>query len=134
MSDDDLLLTTPKSMVGWFANDKPEPKRSSEAEANSEQNAEIIAALTNKELEEPRVRQTFLCRWCLNPTTETPKSPNEYFHLRAVLMIPDHVKDPPICSYCFHKSVGGFNRHATNVGTRNDAPANLGLKNLLQCD
>lgn len=125
----------PSAMQNWFAGDKPEEKQApTEVEINAEQNAKIIAALTDKELEEPRVRQMFLCRWCLNPTTETPKTPNEYFHLRAVLMIPDAVKDPPICSSCFQMIVGGFNRHATNVGTRNDAPSNLGLKNLKQCD
>lgn len=109
-------------MVDFFAKE--------EEQTLAQANLEVIEFLMKKPLSEPRIMQTFLCRTCLNPVTQVPKSANEYIQLRAVLMIPDSAIDPPICNSCYEHAIGAFNRHATNVGTSNSGHTNLVLAQL----
>jgi len=118
---EEQLLLFPKVMMNWFAE-----KATVEARANKD----VLEKLFDKPLSEPRVLQAFLCRWCLNPVMQIPKSAPEYMHLRAVAMIPDAVADPPICRDCFDQVVGSFNRRATNIGTNNAGHSNLALAQL----
>lgn len=71
------------------------------------------------------------CRFCRNPFEYRPRPFPEVVQLRAILMVPDSVPEPmPVCDICFERSVTAFNPEATNIGTRNDAPANLALRYL----
>ena len=121
---DELSLSS-KTMVNWFA-DGGHARETAAAKVSRE----VIEALCNKPLDEPRIKQTFLCRWCLNPVTQMPKSVFEYMQLRAIVMIPDAVSDPPICRDCYDSAVASYNRQSTNIGTSNAGHANLALRHL----
>lgn len=122
MSDEELL-TAPKTMVNWFA-------RGEQAEQEVNLEIEIIKSLYDKPLDEPRVHQTFLCRWCLRVKSQVPKSFNEYVQLRAIVAIPDNVKDPPICTECYDTAIGSFNRRVSIAGSSNSGHPNIVLQQL----
>lgn len=90
----------------------------------SSEAAKLWAASTIAAINERR----FVCSICFNPFEYKVRPWEEYFTLRSVLMIPDGAPNPMICDSCFESAVMSFNRHATNVGTRNEGAPNLVLK------
>lgn len=122
------LLRLPKTMLNWFAKrDAGEPAPAPSPPENQIPAPDWFDSLPETFEGDRSVKQSFVCRWCLNPAFQVPRSAHDYIQLRAVLMIPDRVKDPPICNSCFESAVFGFNRHVTNIGTRNDGHTNLAL-------
>ncbi len=119
------LLLLPKTMLKWFA--KPEEIKPPPPPENQPPVDDWLDSLPETFEHNRSIKQSFVCRWCLNPAFQVPPSAYDYIRLRAVLMIPDRVKDPPICNSCFEAVVYGFNRHVTNIGTRNDGQTNLPL-------
>lgn len=92
------------------------PEATAMAKANA---AAILAALAEGRS---------ICAHCHNPFEYRKREWGENVRLRAILMIPDQTRDPMICDPCFTAAIGAFNGQATNVGTRNDGPANLCLQ------
>ena len=95
---------------------------SPEATALAKANAESILAA----LAEGRA----ICKHCFNPFERKPRPWAENVRIRSILMIPDREPDSIFCDACAYSAVAGFNGQATNVGTRNDGPANLVLQRL----
>jgi hypothetical protein len=92
--------------------------------SESSEAAKLWAASTIEALKERR----YVCSICFNPFEYKARPWEQYFTLRSVLMIPDGVPNPMVCDSCFESAVMSFNRHATNVGTRNEGAPNLVLK------
>jgi hypothetical protein len=71
-----------------------------------------------------------ICRHCLQMYEPKEHTFNEWFQLRAILMIADSELNPMLCEHCFETAITTYNPQATNVGTSNSGHANMVLKNL----
>jgi hypothetical protein len=71
-----------------------------------------------------------ICRHCFQPFEPKERTFNEWFQLRAILMIADTELNPMLCEKCFETAVTTYNPQATNIGTSNSGHANMVLKNL----
>jgi hypothetical protein len=71
-----------------------------------------------------------ICRHCFQMYTPKEHTFNEWFQLRAILMIADKELNPMLCESCFETAITTYNPQATNVGTSNSGHANMVLKNL----
>lgn len=71
-----------------------------------------------------------ICRHCLRAYKPVWHSFNEWFQVRAILMVADGELSPMLCEDCFTNTSAVYNPQATNVGTNNSGHANVVLKNL----
>jgi hypothetical protein len=69
-----------------------------------------------------------ICRHCFRVYDPKPHTFNEWFHVRAILMIADSELNPMLCEDCFSTVTAVYNPNAANIGTSNSGHNNLALK------